>query len=102
MSKSTCEPSTAAARIARGDFVGAPLSVLRRLAGKAGRFAANFGTDGVPPGILKPLTSHGFTAAVSSSLCSRIHAFAAGTSSSRVATSWSTTPFAWAAEGLRC
>ena len=52
VSKSTCEPSTAADMTARGDFVGAPLSCLRRLAGKAGRFWANFGTLGVPPGIL--------------------------------------------------
>ena len=51
-SKSTWLPSTAADRIAFGAGIGAPLSCLRRLAGKAGRLAANFGTDGVPPGIL--------------------------------------------------
>src|SRR5699024_6237289 len=52
LSMSTCEPSTAAAMIARGAGIGAPLICLRRLAGKAGRFAANDGVAGVPPGIL--------------------------------------------------
>lgn len=52
VSKSTCEPSTAAARMLRGAGIGAPAICFFRLAGKAGRFAANFGLDGVPPGIL--------------------------------------------------
>ena len=34
-----------------GAGIGAPLSCLRRLAGKAGRVAASFGVAGVPPGI---------------------------------------------------
>lgn len=51
VSKSTCEPSTAAARMLRGAGMGAPASCFFRLAGKAGRLAANFGLDGVPPGI---------------------------------------------------
>ncbi len=52
LSMSTCEPSTAAAMMARGAGIGAPLSCLRRFAGNAGRLAANAGVDGVPPGIL--------------------------------------------------
>ncbi len=52
VSKSTWAPSTAALRIARGAGYGAPLSCLRRFAGNAGRNAASFGDDGVPPGIL--------------------------------------------------
>lgn len=51
VSKSTCEPSTAAARMLRGAGMGAPASCFLRLDGKAGRFAANLGFDGVPPGI---------------------------------------------------
>ena len=51
VSKSTCEPSTAAAMMASGAGIGAPLSCLRRLAGKAGSTAANLGLDGVPPGM---------------------------------------------------
>ena len=49
---STCEPSTAAHMMLYGAGIGAFLSCLRRLAGNAGRFAANVGVDGVPPGIL--------------------------------------------------
>ncbi len=52
VSKSTWEPSTAQARMLRGAGYGAPFSCFFRLAGKAGRFAANRGLDGVPPGIL--------------------------------------------------
>ncbi len=51
VSKSTWVPSTAADRMLRGAGMGAPLSVLRRLAGNAGSIAANAGVDGVPPGI---------------------------------------------------
>ena len=52
VSKSTCAPSTAAARIAFGAGIGAPLSCLRSNAGNDGRMAAKPGDDGVPPGIL--------------------------------------------------
>jgi hypothetical protein len=52
VAKSTWLPSTAALMIAFGAGYGAPLSCLRRFAGKAGRNAASFGEDGVPPGIL--------------------------------------------------
>lgn len=52
VSKSTWEPSTAAARIFRGAGIGAPASCFFRLAGKAGRLAAKRGLEGVPPGIL--------------------------------------------------
>ena len=52
VAKSTWLPSTAALMIARGAGYGAPFSCLRRFAGKAGRNAASFGEDGVPPGIL--------------------------------------------------
>ena len=52
VSTSTWVPSTAAARMLRGAGMGAPLSCLRRFAGNAGRTAASFGVDGVPPGIL--------------------------------------------------
>lgn len=51
VSKSTWEPSTAAARMLRGAGMGAPFSCFFRLDGKAGRLAANFGLAGVPPGI---------------------------------------------------
>ena len=51
VSKSTWEPSTAAAMMLRGAGMGAPASCFFRLAGKAGRFAANFGWEGVPPGM---------------------------------------------------
>ena len=61
LSTSTCEPSTAAAMMWWGAGIGAPLTCLRRLAGNAGSIAASFGLDGVPPGILWPLTSHGWT-----------------------------------------
>ncbi len=52
VAKSTWAPSTAAAMMWCGAGIGAPLSCLRRFAGKAGRFAANAGVIGVPPGIL--------------------------------------------------
>ena len=52
VSMSTWAPSTAAARMLRCAGKSAPLVCLRRLAGKAGRFAANEGLLGVPPGIL--------------------------------------------------
>ena len=38
--------------IASGAGIGAPLTCLRRLAGKAGSIIASLGLDGVPPGIL--------------------------------------------------
>jgi hypothetical protein len=77
LSMSTWEPSTAAAMIASGPGIGAPLICLRRFAGKAGSIAANLGFDGVPPGILYPLTSQGCEA----SGLALIHAFAAGINS---------------------
>ena len=43
---------TAAARIALGAGMSAPLSWVRSIAGNAGRKAASFGLAGVPPGIL--------------------------------------------------
>ena len=52
LTKSTCEPSTAADMMWCGAGIGAPLICLRRLAGNAGSTAANFGLLGVPPGIL--------------------------------------------------
>src|SRR5699024_4567117 len=47
-----CRPSTAAARIAFGAGIGAPLICLVTLAGKDGRKEASFGLVGVPPGTL--------------------------------------------------
>ena len=52
VSKSTCAPSTAAAMMARGAGIGAPLSCLRSSDGNDGRIAASAGLLGVPPGIL--------------------------------------------------
>ena len=66
VSKSTWAPSTAACMARRGAFIGEPLSCLVRFAGKDGRLAANLGFFGSPPGILKPLTSHGCSATASS------------------------------------
>ena len=51
VSKSTCAPSTAAARMARGAGMFAPLICLRSSDGNDGRMAASAGLDGVPPGI---------------------------------------------------
>lgn len=51
VSKSTWEPSTAAARMLRGAGMGAPAICFFKLAGNAGRLAANFGLEGVPPGM---------------------------------------------------
>ncbi|RAO28177.1 uncharacterized protein ONO86_06020 [Micromonospora noduli] len=51
VSRSTCAPSTAAARIASGAGSRAPLSCLRSVAGKAGSCAASERLAGVPPGI---------------------------------------------------
>jgi hypothetical protein len=65
VSKSTSAPSTAALMIARGAGYGAPFSCLRRFAGNAGRNAASFGDDGVPPGILYPSRSQGCLASPS-------------------------------------
>ena len=62
VSKSTWVPSTAAERMLRGAGIGAPLRVLRRLAGNAGSTAASAGVDGVPPGILYFGWSQGCTA----------------------------------------
>src|SRR5690606_23142980 len=100
LSMSTCEPSTAAAMMARGAGMLAPLSCLRRFAGKAGRLAAKAGVAGVPPGILKPFLSQGCTPASGLAL---IHALAAGISSSTEPTSSSTRPISLAFFGLlRC
>ena len=52
VSKSTCAPSTAASRIARGAGIGAPLSCFFSSAGNDGRMPASAGLAGVPPGIL--------------------------------------------------
>ncbi|SHW83039.1 Uncharacterised protein [Mycobacteroides abscessus subsp. abscessus] len=52
VSKSTCAPSTAAARMARGAGIGAPLSCFFRFDGNDGKIAARAGVAGVPPGIL--------------------------------------------------
>ena len=97
LSMSTCEPSTAAAMMARGAGIGAPLSCLRRFAGNAGRFAANAGDAGVPPGILKPFLSQGCTPPSGLAL---IHALAAGTSSSMLPTISSIRPISFALAGL--
>jgi hypothetical protein len=59
VSKSSSEPSTAAASAARGAGIGAPRSCLRRFAAIAGSIAAIAGLAALPPGISKPLTSHG-------------------------------------------
>ncbi len=71
VSTSTCELSTAAARMLRGAGYGAPASCLRRLDGKAGRLAAKAGCAGVPPGILWPLTSQGCCAVALASMKAR-------------------------------
>ena len=52
VSKSTCAPSTAASKMARGAGIGAPLSCFFSSAGNDGRTPASAGLDGVPPGIL--------------------------------------------------
>src|ERR1700704_909752 len=94
---STCEPSTAADRIARGAGILVPLSCLRRFAANAGRFAANAGVDGVPPGILNPFLSQGCTPPSGLAL---IHALAAGTSSSIEPTTSLIRPISLALVGL--
>ena len=93
----SCAPSTAAARIAFGAGIGAPLTCLVTLAGKLGSIAASAGVDGVPPGILKPLRSHGWVA----SGFSAIQALAASTSWSAGTTS-SMRPISLAASALNC
>ncbi len=96
VSKSTWEPSTAAARMLRGAGMGAPAICFFRLAGNAGRLAANLGFDGVPPGILYPLTSQGCWDSGWASMKER----AFSSISSRVAaTSW-TRPFSSARRGV--
>jgi hypothetical protein len=96
VSKSTWVPSTAAARMLRGAGIGAPLSVLRRLAGNAGSTAASAGVDGVPPGILYFGWSQGWEA----SGWAAIHARALSSISSGVAASSSTIPTSRAFAGL--
>ncbi len=76
--------------------MGAPAICFFRLAGNAGRLAANLGFDGVPPGILYPLTSQGCWDSGWASMKAR----AFSSISSRVAaTSW-TRPFSSAARGV--
>ncbi len=96
VSTSTCAPSIAADRMCRGAGIGAPLICLRRFAGNAGRFIANAGVEGLPPGILKPLTSQGATAFGFSA----IHARARLIISSGVSTASCASPTSTAARGL--
>ena len=80
----------------------APLSCLRRFAGNAGRFAANDGVDGVPPGILYFLSvSHGCPIGSPDAAFSAIHRFAAGMRSSALRTISSTSPSSLASAGLK-
>ena len=95
---STCEPSTAAHMMLYGAGIGAFLSCLRRFDGNAGRFAANDGVDGVPPGILYFFWSQGWIA----SGLSFTHCFAREIISSGVSTTSCTSPASSAAFGLRC
>ena len=99
VSKSTCAPSIAVLSAASGAGRSAPFSCLRRLAGKAGRFWANDGCEGPPPGMRKPLTSQALTAASSPWACSRSQAFAAGSSSFGDSTTSSMTPVSRACAG---
>ena len=80
----------------RGPGMGAPVSCLRRLAGKAGRIAASLGCDGVPPGTLKPGLSQGCAA----SGLAAIQALAFSSISSGVDASSSTIPISRAFAGL--
>ena len=98
VSTSTWAPSTAACMARRGATIGLPLSCLVRFAGKDGRFAAKRGFFGSPPGILKPLTSHGCSATASSDSS---HARARSRSSSGATTS-STRPVLRAFSGFIC
>ena len=97
VSKSTWVPSTAAARMLRGAGIGAPLSVLRRLAGNAGSIAASAGVDGVPPGIRYFGWSQGCVGLAGSAA---IHARALSSISSGVDASSSTIPTSRAFAGL--
>ena len=99
VSKSTWVPSTAAARMLRGAGIGAPLSVLRRLAGNAGSIEASDGVAGVPPGILYLGWSQGCLA----SGLAAIQARASSSTSSGEDASSSTIPTSRAFAGLcRC
>ena len=101
VSKSTWVPSTAAARMLRGAGIGAPLRVLRRLAGNAGNTAASAGVDGVPPGILYFGWSQGCVAVPSPCPArAAIHARALSSISSGDDASSSTIPTSRAFAGL--
>ncbi len=96
VSKSTWVPSTAADRMLRGAGIGAPLRVLRRLAGNAGSIAANAGVDGVPPG----MRYFGWSQGCFASGLAAIHARALSSISSGVDASSSTIPTSRAFAGL--
>ena len=97
VSKSTCAPSTAASRMARGAGIGAPLSCLlqqrRERRQDAGQRGAGRGAAGHLVALLVPRLG------VASGLA-LIHALAAGTSSSTEPTSSSTRPVSLACAGL--